>query len=52
MPKALFVWFILEGAGVVASVSYFLGGGAYALVVIAAVVAAYWLNGPAVFENE
>ena len=52
VPKALLVWFILEGAGVTASISYFLGGGAYALVAIAAAVAAYWMNGPAVFENE
>jgi hypothetical protein len=50
--KALRVWFILEGGGVVASVSYFLGGGPYALVVMAAAVAAYWMNGPAVFESE
>ena len=52
VPKALLVWFILEGAGVTASISYFLGGGPYALVAIAAAVAAYWMNGPAVFENE
>ena len=52
VPKALLVWFILEGAGVLASVSYFLGGGPYAAAVIAAAVAAYWMNGPAVFENE
>lgn len=52
VPKALRVWFILEGAGVLASISYFLGGGAYAAVVIAAAVAAYWMNGPGVFENE
>ena len=50
--KALRVWFILEGAGVVASVAYFLGGGPYAAVVIVAAAAAYWMNGPAVFENE
>lgn len=52
IPKALLVWFILEGAGVLASISYFLGGGAYAFVAIAAAVAAYWMNGPAVFESE
>ena len=52
VPKALLVWFILEGAGVMASISYFLGGGPYALVVIAAAVAAYWMNSPAVFERE
>lgn len=51
VPKALLVWFILEGAGVLASISYFLGGGPYALVAIAAAVVAYWINGPAVFEN-
>ena len=50
--KAFRVWFILEGSGVIASLSYFLGGGPYAAVVIAAAVAAYWMNGPAVFENE
>jgi hypothetical protein len=50
--KALRVWFILEGGGVVASLSYFLGGGPYAAVVMAAAVAAYWMNGPAVFESE
>ena len=52
VPKALRVWFILEGAGVLASVSYFLGGGAYAFVGIATAVAAYWMNGPAVFESD
>ena len=51
IPKALLVWFILEGAGVLASISYFLGGGPYALVAIAAAVVAYWINGPAVFED-
>jgi hypothetical protein len=50
--KALLVWFILEGAGVMASISYFLGGGPYALLLIAASVAAYWMNGPGVFETE
>jgi hypothetical protein len=52
VPKALRVWFILEGAGVMASVSYFLGGGPYAAVVIAAATAAFWMNGPGIFENE
>lgn len=52
IPKGLLVWFILEGAGVLASISYFLGGGAYALVAMTAAVAAYWMNGPAVFESD
>ena len=50
--KAFRFWFILEGAGVIGAVSYFLGGGPYAAVIIAAVVVAFWMNGPRVFENE
>lgn len=51
-PKALRVWFILEGAGVVASVSYFLGGGLIAAALIVLTVAVYWMNGPGVFAGE
>jgi hypothetical protein len=51
-PKALRFWFILEGAGVVASVSYFLGGGAIAAALIVLAVAVYWFNGPRVFAGD
>ena len=51
-PKALRVWFILEGAGVVASVSYFLGGGLIAAALIVLTVAVYWINGPRVFAGD
>ena len=51
-PTALRVWFILEGAGVVASVSYFLGGGLIAAALIVLTVAVYWMNGPGVFAGE
>jgi len=51
-PKALRLWFILEGAGVMASVSYFLGGGMVAVALIVLVVAVYWLNGPRVFAGD
>ena len=51
-PKALRVWFILEGAGVMASVSYFLGGGMIAAALIVLSVAVYWLNGPRVFAED
>ena len=51
-PKALRFWFILEGAGVMASVSYFLGGGPIAAALIVLAVAVYWLNGPGVFTGE
>ena len=49
--KALRVWFILEGAGVMASVSYFLGGGAIAATLIVLAVVAFWLNGPRAFDR-
>jgi hypothetical protein len=50
--KALSFWFILEGAGVMASVSYFLGGGMIAAALIVLAVAVYWLNGPRVFTGD
>ena len=50
--KALSFWFILEGAGVMASVSYFLGGGMIALALIILAVGVYWLNGPRVFAGD
>lgn len=50
--KALRFWFILEGAGVMASVSYFLGGGAIAAALIVLTVAVYWINGPRVFAGD
>ena len=52
VPKAFLVWFMLEGAGVLASISYFLSGSPIAVALIVATVAVYWLNGPGVFENE
>lgn len=50
--KAMRVWFILEGAGVMASVSYFLGGGLISAALIALTVAVYWMNGPSTFAGE
>ena len=50
--KALTFWFILEGAGVTASVSYFLGGGMIALALLVLAVAVYWLNGPSTFAGD
>ena len=50
--KAMPVWFILEGAGVLASIAYFLSGSPIAVALIVATVAVYWLNGPGVFEKE
>ena len=50
--KALLLWFILEGASILASVSYFLGGGAIAMALIVLTVAVYWMNGPRVFAGD
>lgn len=50
--KALLFWFVLEGAGVTASVSYFLGGGMIAAALIVLTVAVYWINGPSAFAGE
>ena len=50
-PAMLF-WFILEGAGIVASVAYFLEGSPIAGALALAVVAAFWLNGPRTFDRE
>ena len=43
---ALRFWFILEGAGVIAAVAYFLGGGPAAAAVLTIALVTFWLNGP------
>lgn len=50
--KAMRVWFILEGGGVLAAISYFLGGGLIAAALIVLAVALYWMNGPRVFTGD
>ena len=45
-------WFILEGSGVVAAVAYFLEGSPIALVLALFCIAAFWMNGPRVFDKE
>ena len=52
VAKASRFWFILEGSGVVASTSYFLGGSPYSAALMAIAIAAFWMNGPGVFESE
>ena len=49
---ALRFWFILEGAGVLAAVAYFLGGGPVAAAVLTITIVAFWLNGPRAFGKE
>ena len=50
-PAMLF-WFILEGAGVVASVAYFLEGSPSSAVLALVVIVAFWMNGPRAFDKE
>lgn len=50
-PAMLF-WFILEGSGIVASVTYFLEGSPIAVALVAFSMAAFWLNGPRAFDRE
>jgi hypothetical protein len=52
MQKAILVWFIAEGSGVMAALSYFLGGGIAAAAMIVLAIAVFWMNGPTVFEEQ
>lgn len=45
------VWFLLEGAGIVAAAAYLLTALPVAAAATAALVAAYWLNGPGSFTR-
>ena len=44
--------FILEGAGIVASVGYFLEGSPIAALLAVFVIATFWMNGPRAFDKE
>jgi hypothetical protein len=46
------VWFLVEGAGVIASIAYFLTGLAAAAVMMAIAILAFWMVGPNVFVKE
>jgi hypothetical protein len=45
------VWFILEAAGMIASVGYFLTGEPTSAGAVLVAIATYWLYGPSVFAN-
>jgi hypothetical protein len=49
--RVLPVWFLLEGAGITASVGYLLTGELASLIVSALAIAAFWLCGPSVFDG-
>ena len=49
---AMLLWFILEGSAVVASVAYFLSGSFISAALALIAIVAFWMNGPARFEND
>jgi hypothetical protein len=50
--RAMLVWFVLEGAGIVASIGYFLAGVPVAAGMMVLAIAAFWFTGPNVFAKE
>jgi hypothetical protein len=51
VSAAMLVWFLLEGAGIVAAVGYLLTAAPIAAVVAGLVTAAFWFNGPTSFNR-
>lgn len=45
------VWFLIEGAGIIAAVGYFLSGVPTAAALAGLSAAVFWLNGPRAFEK-
>ena len=49
--RALLVWLILEGAGIVSAIGYFLSGEPVVMFTLAAAILAFWFTGPNVFAK-
>jgi hypothetical protein len=47
--RILLIWFLMEGAGVLASIAFLLTGLPAAAIVMAGAIAIYWLTGPNAF---
>ena len=47
--KAFLVWFLMEGAGMMAAVGYLLTGQPVSVVAMGVAIAAFWLSGPSAF---
>ena len=43
------MWFLMEGAGVMSAVGFFLTGAPVSAVAIAFAIVVFWLNGPGAF---
>jgi hypothetical protein len=50
--RAMLVWFLLEGAGIIASIGYFLSGVPVAAAMMVLAIVAFWLTGPNVFAKD
>ena len=51
VAKILPVWFLMEGAGIIAAVGYFLTGEPVSALVAGLAIVAFWLTGPNVFGS-
>jgi len=51
VAKVLPIWFLMEGAGIIAAVGYFLTGEPVSALVAGLAIVAFWLTGPNVFAN-
>ena len=49
--KAFLVWFLMEGAGMMAAVGYLLTGQPVSVVAMGVAIAAFWLSGPNAFAR-
>jgi hypothetical protein len=49
--KVFLVWFLMEGAGAISAVGYFLTGQPVAAAVMALAIVAFWLCGPSIFAK-
>ena len=45
------VWFLMEGAGVISAVSFFLTGAAVSAAAMMLATAVFWMNGPSTFAK-
>ncbi len=51
VARIMTVWFLLEGAGTIAAVGYFLTGEPVSAIATGAAIVAFWLCGPNVFAK-
>jgi hypothetical protein len=52
IQKVFLVWFLMEGAAVIAAVAFFLGGSPVSALAMVLAIVVFWLNGPATFARS